>query len=58
MQLKHDREFKCVLLRVTTLDSVEKQLNELFEDGWQFHSVFSICLDNEGATADYAVVYK
>lgn len=45
-------------LRVTTIDSVEKQLNKLFEDGWQFHSVFSICLDNEGATADYAVVYK
>lgn len=57
MQLKQDREFKCVFLRVTTLDSVEKQLNELFEDGWQFHSVFTAVLAN-GGTADYAIVFR
>lgn len=57
MQMKHDREFKCVLLNTATLSTAEKQLNELFEDGWQFHSVFTAGLAN-GGTAEYAIVYK
>lgn len=27
------------------------------EDGWQFHSVFTVGIAN-GGTADYAVVYR
>lgn len=57
MQLKHAKEYKCVLLETSYLDSVELQLDELFEDGWCFHSVFTVGLAN-GGTADYAVVYR
>lgn len=57
MQLKHATEYKCVFLQTVYLDSAEIQLNELFEDGWQFHSVFKVGLAN-GGTADYAVVYR
>lgn len=28
-----------------------------FEDGWQFHTVFTTGLAN-GGTADYAIVYR
>lgn len=34
MQLKHATEYKCFLLHTHTLSTAEKQLNELFEDGW------------------------
>lgn len=57
MQLKHATEYKCVLLHTHTLNTAEKQLNELFEDGWCFHTVFTVGLAN-GGTADYAVVYR
>lgn len=57
MQLKHVTEYKCVLLETIYLDSAEKQLNELFEDGWQFHSVFTAGLAN-GGSAEYVVVYR
>nr|DAM64243.1 MAG TPA: protein of unknown function (DUF4177) [Caudoviricetes sp.] len=40
MQLKHATEYKCILLETDYRDSAEIQLNELFKDGWQFHSVF------------------
>lgn len=36
---------------------MNKQLNELFEDGWQFHSVFTVGLAN-GGTAEYAIVFR
>lgn len=57
MQLKHATEYKCVFLETSCLNSAERQLNELFEDGWQFHSVFTAGLAN-GGTAEYAVVYR
>lgn len=57
MQLKHAKEYKCVLLKISSLDSAEEQLNELFNDGWQFHSVFTVVLMH-GGTAEYAVVFK
>lgn len=57
MQLKHATEYKCILLETGYRDSTEIQLNELFEDGWCFHTVFTVGLVN-GSTADYAVVYR
>lgn len=57
MQLKHAKEYKCILVDTSRISSAEKQLNELFEDGWQFHTVFTVGLAN-GGTADYAIVYK
>jgi hypothetical protein len=57
MQLKHATEYKCVLLNTDTLSTTEKQLNELFEDGWCFHTVFTAGLAN-GGTAEYVIVYR
>lgn len=57
MQMKHATEYKCFLLHTHTIKTAEEQLNELFEDGWQFHSVFTVGLAN-GGTADYAIVYR
>ena len=57
MQLKHATEYKCVLLDTRRISSTEEQLNELFKDGWQFHSVFTVGLAN-GGTADYAIVFR
>lgn len=57
MQLKHATEYKCFLLHTHNLSTAENQLNELFEDGWQFHSVFTAGLAN-GGTAEYAIVYR
>ena len=57
MQLKHATKYKCFLLCTHTLSTTEEQLNELFEDGWQFHSVFTVGLAN-GGTAEYAIVYR
>lgn len=57
MQLKHATEYKCILLETAYRDSAEIQLNELFKDGWQFHSVFSVGLAN-GNTIEYAIVYR
>lgn len=57
MQLKHATEYKCILLETDYRDSAEIQLNKLFEDGWCFHTVFTVGLTN-GSTADYAVVYR
>lgn len=51
------KEYKCVLLHTHTLMTAEEQLNELFKDGWQFHSVFTVGLAN-GGTAEYAIVYR
>lgn len=58
VKAKHSIEYKCVLLETFNLDYAENQLNKLFEDGWQFHSVFTVGLDNDGTTAEYAVVYR
>ena len=57
MQLKHATEYKCFLLHTHTIRTAEEQLNGLFEDGWQFHSVFTAGLAN-GGTAEYAIVYR
>lgn len=57
MQMKHATEYKCVFVNTSFISSVEKQLNELFEDGWQFHTVFTTGLAN-GGTAEYAIVYR
>lgn len=57
MQLKHATEYKCTLLDTNRISSTEKQLNELFKDGWRFHTVFTVGLAN-GGTADYAIVYR
>lgn len=57
MQMKHATEYKCVFVNTSCISSVEKQLNELFEDGWQFHTVFTAGLAN-GGTAEYAIVYR
>ena len=57
MKLKHATEYKCILLETNYLSSAEKQLNELFENGWQFHSVFTAGLAN-GGSAEYVVVYR
>lgn len=57
MQLKQATEYKCVLLNTDTLSTSEKQLNELFEDGWCFHTVFTAGLAN-GGTAEYVIVYR
>lgn len=57
MQLKHATEYKCFLLQTDTLSTAEKQLNELFEDGWCFHTVFTVGLAN-GGTAEYAIVFR
>lgn len=55
--LKHATEYKCVLLNTDRLSSAENQLNKLFDDGWQFHSVFTVGLAN-GGTAEYAIVFR
>lgn len=57
MESKQAKEYKCVLLHTHTLSTAEEQLNELFEDGWCFHSVFTAGLAN-GGTAEYAIVYR
>lgn len=57
MQLKHATEYKCFLVNTSTISTAEEQLNELFEDGWQFHSVFTAGLAN-GGTAEYAIVFR
>lgn len=57
MQMKHAKEYKCVLVDTSRISSAEKQLNELFEDGWCFHTVFTVGLAN-GGTADYAIVFR
>lgn len=57
MESKQAKEYKCVILDTIRLDSAEEQLNELFEDGWCFHSVFTAGLAN-GGTAEYAIVYR
>lgn len=57
MQMKHAKEYKCFLLCTHTLSTTEEQLNALFEDGWQFHSVFTVGLAN-GGTAEYAIVFR
>lgn len=57
MQLKHATKYKCFLVNTSTISTTEDQLNELFEDGWQFHSVFTVGLAN-GGTADYAIVFR
>lgn len=57
MTKKHNTKYRCELLNARRLDSPEKQLNELFEDGWQFHSVFTVWLGSHD-TAEYAVLYK
>lgn len=46
-----------VVVNTSTISTTEEQLNELFEDGWQFHSVFTVGIAN-GGTADYAIVYR
>ena len=55
--LKHAKTYKCILLNTDRLSSAEKQLNELFEDGWCFHTVFTAGLAN-GGTAEYVIVYR
>ena len=57
MQLKHATEYKCFLVNTSTISSTEDQLNELFEDGWRFHFVFTVGLAN-GGTAEYVIVYR
>ena len=57
MQIKHATAYKCFLLHTHTIRTAEEQLNELFEDGWQFHSVFTVGLAN-GGTAEYAIVFR
>nr|DAD61161.1 MAG TPA: protein of unknown function DUF4177 [Caudoviricetes sp.] len=57
MTKKHNTKYRCELLNTRCLDSPEKQLNELFEDGWHFHSVFTVWLGGHD-TAEYAVLYK
>lgn len=57
MQMKHAKEYKCVLLHTHCLSTAEEQLNELFEDGWCFHTVFTAGLAN-GGTAEYAIVFR
>lgn len=57
MQLKHATEYKCFLVNTSTVSTTEDQLNELFEDGWCFHTVFTVGLDN-GGTAEYVIVYR
>lgn len=57
MQLKHATEYKCFLVNTSTISATEEQLNELFEDGWCFHTVFTVGLAN-GGTADYAIVFR
>jgi hypothetical protein len=55
--IEHTKRYKCILLNTDRLSSAENQLNELFDDGWQFHTVFTAGLAN-GGTADYAIVYR
>lgn len=55
--LEHNRTFMCELLNTCNMSTVEDQLNNLFKDGWQFHSVFTVGLAN-GGTAEYVVLYK
>nr|DAS07093.1 MAG TPA: protein of unknown function (DUF4177) [Caudoviricetes sp.] len=57
MQLKHATEYKCFLVNTSTISTTEDQLNELFEDGWCFHTVFTVGLAN-GGTAEYVIVYR
>lgn len=57
MQLKHATEYKCIFVHTERLNSAENQLNELFENGWQFHTVFTAGLAN-GGTAEYVIVYR
>lgn len=57
MQLKHATEYKCFLVNTSTISTTEDQLNELFEDGWCFHTVFTVGLTN-GGTAEYVIVYR
>lgn len=57
MQMKHATEYKCFLVNTSTISTAEEQLNELFEDGWCFHTVFTVGLAN-GGTAEYAIVFR
>ena len=57
MQMKHATEYKCFLVNTSTLSTTEEQLNKLFEDGWCFHTVFTVGLAN-GGIAEYAIVYR
>ena len=57
MQMKHATEYKCFLVNTSTISTTEDQLNELFEDGWCFHTVFTVGLAN-GGTAEYVIVYR
>lgn len=57
MNFKHNTKYRCELLNAVSLDSPEKQLNELFEDVWLFHSVFTVWFSSHD-TAEYAVLYK
>lgn len=57
MAMKHNTKYRCELLSTHCFDSPEKQLNELFENGWQFHSVFTVWFGSHD-TAEYAVLYK
>lgn len=57
MQIKHATEYKCFLVCTNALNTTEDQLNELFEDGWCFHTVFTVGLTN-GGTAEYVIVYR
>lgn len=50
-------EYRCVLIKEKHLKSSDHILNEYFEDGWKFHSVFNN-LDYHNNDYLYAVLYK
>ena len=50
-------EYHCVLIKEKHLKSSDHILNEYFEDGWKFHSVFNN-LDYHNNDYLYAVLYK
>lgn len=57
MTFKHNKKYMCKHLNTCSICAPEGHLNNLFEEGWQFHSVFTVWLGSHD-TAEYAVLYK
>ena len=57
MTFKHNKKYMCKHLNTCSICAPEGHLNNLFAEGWQFHSVFTAGIAN-GGTAEYVILYK
>lgn len=55
-EARFDSRIECLPKYYDRAKSIDNRLQQV-EDGWQFHSVFTVGLAN-GGTADYAIVYR